>query len=90
MSVQCGARLHVIDLHGASAWGAMGKDKNDGVIDNCGRLFGYQNFNVADGSIIPANLSVNPSLTILALSEWIMSHVPKKPLDKNDAKEMNV
>ena len=52
------------------------KDKHDGVIDNYGRLFGYQNFYVADGSIIPANLSVNPSLTILALSEWIMSHVP--------------
>ncbi len=65
----------------------MGKDKNDGVIDNCGRLFGYQNFYVADGSIIPANLSVNPSLTILALSEWIMSHVPQKPLEKNDAKK---
>ena len=54
----------------------MGKDKHDGVIDNYGRLFGYQNFYVADGSIIPVNLSVNPSLTILALSEWIMSHVP--------------
>ncbi len=65
----------------------MGKDKNDGVIDNYGRLFGYRDFYVADGSIIPANLSVNPSLTILALSEWIMSHVPQKPLDKNHEKE---
>lgn len=56
----------------------MGRDPTDGVIDNCGRLFGYKNFYVADGSIIPVNLGVNPSLTILALSEWIMNHVPPK------------
>jgi cholesterol oxidase len=56
----------------------MGQDHSDGVIDKHGKLFGYENFYVADGSIIPVNLSVNPSLTILALSEWIMSHVPPK------------
>ena len=59
----------------------MGSDETEGVIDKHGRLFGYENFYVADGSIIPVNLSVNPSLTILALSEWIMSHVPPKKLD---------
>jgi cholesterol oxidase len=48
------------------------------VIDSQGRLFGYDNFYVADGSIVPVNLSVNPSLTITALSEWVMSHVPAK------------
>ena len=57
----------------------MGRDENDGVIDKCGRLFGYENFYVTDGSIVPVNLSVNPSLTILALSEWIMSHIDSKP-----------
>ncbi len=60
----------------------MGSDPSDGVIDKQGRLFGYDNFYVADGSIIPVNLSVNPSLTILALSEWIMSHVPPKTTDR--------
>lgn len=59
----------------------MGRDENEGVIDKHGQLFGYENFYVADGSIIPVNLSVNPSLTILALSEWIMSHVPPKQPD---------
>jgi len=33
---------------------------------------------VADGSVVPANLAVNPSLTITALSEYIMSQVPSK------------
>ena len=56
----------------------MGRDPSEGVIDQHGRLFGYENFYVADGSIIPVNLRVNPSLTIAALSEWIMSHVPEK------------
>ncbi len=61
----------------------MGRDQVDGVIDKYGQLFGYENFYIADGSIIPVNLSVNPSLTILALSEWIMSHVPEKTTDSN-------
>ena len=56
----------------------MGRDANEGVIDSQGRLFGYERFYVADGSIIPCNLSVNPSLTITALSEWIMSKIPEK------------
>jgi len=56
----------------------MGRNASEGVIDKFGRLFGYENFYVADGSAIPANLSVNPSHTILALSEYFMSHVPEK------------
>jgi cholesterol oxidase len=54
----------------------MGADPSQGVIDSLGRVFGYDNLYVADGSIVPVNLSVNPSLTICALSEWVMSHVP--------------
>ena len=33
---------------------------------------------VIDGSMIPANLGVNPSLTITALAEHAMSHIPSK------------
>jgi cholesterol oxidase len=56
----------------------MGANRSQGVIDKYGRVFGYDNFYVADGSIVPVNLSVNPSLTICALSEWIMNHVAPK------------
>jgi cholesterol oxidase len=56
----------------------MGADRSAGVIDKFGRVFGYDHFYVVDGSIVPVNLSVNPSLTICALGEWIMSHVPEK------------
>ena len=57
----------------------MGADAAEGVIDKYGRAFGYDNFYIADGSVVPVNLSVNPSLTICALSEWITSHIPPKP-----------
>ena len=56
----------------------MGEDAEKGVIDAQGRVHGYDNFYIADGSIIPVNLSVNPSLTITALAEWVMSHVSDK------------
>ena len=40
------------------------------------RVFGYENLLVCDGAAIPANVGVNPSLTITALAEHAMSHVP--------------
>ncbi len=56
----------------------IGKDKNCGVVDKFGRVFGYDNMFITDGSIVPANLGVNPSLTITALAEYVMSHIPAK------------
>ncbi len=56
----------------------MGTSPADGVIDARNRVFGYENLYVVDGSMIPANLGVNPSLTITALAEHAMSHVPLK------------
>jgi cholesterol oxidase len=56
----------------------IGKDAKTGVVDSCGRAFGYQNLLVCDGSIVPANPGVNPSLTITALAEHVMSAVPAR------------
>src|ERR1035437_7678126 len=56
----------------------MGKTKEEGVVDTEFKTFGYPNLYVLDGSIVPCNLGVNPSLTITSLSEYAMSHVPKK------------
>lgn len=55
---------------------AIGKGPEDGVVDDTGRVFGYHNLRVIDGSLIPGNLGVNPSLTILALSEYAWSREP--------------
>jgi cholesterol oxidase len=51
-------------------------DAERGVVDSRQRVFGYENLLVCDGSAIPANVGVNPSLTITALAEHAMSHVP--------------
>ena len=51
-------------------------DASQGVVDSRQRVFGYENLLVCDGSAIPANVGVNPSLTITALAEHAMSHVP--------------
>jgi len=56
----------------------IGKDPQHGVVDQYGRVFGYENLYIVDGSIIPANLGVNPSLTITALAEYVMSGIPPK------------
>jgi cholesterol oxidase len=54
----------------------IGADPEQGVVDRWHRAFGYQNLLVCDGSAVPANPGVNPSLTITALAERAMSHVP--------------
>jgi len=56
----------------------MSNSLETGVVDYRGKVFGYENMYIADGSVIPVNLGVNPSLTILALSEYIMSNIPEK------------
>jgi cholesterol oxidase len=47
-----------------------------GVVDSRNRVFGYANIYVCDGSVLSANLGVNPSLTICAVTERAMSFVP--------------
>jgi cholesterol oxidase len=56
----------------------IGATREDGVIDCQHRVFGYQNLLIADGSAMPANPGVNPSLTITAMAERAMSFVPPK------------
>ena len=56
----------------------IGHSPEDGVVDSRQRVFGYENLLVCDGSAVPANVGVNPSLTITALAEHAMSHVPAR------------
>ncbi len=56
----------------------MGEDHTKGVIDKDNRVFGYENMMVCDGSMISANLGVNPSLSITAITELAMTKIPEK------------
>ena len=56
----------------------MGRDADEGVIGLDCQVHNYQGLYIVDGSIVPANPGVNPSLTITALAEYAMSGVPLK------------
>ena len=56
----------------------IGADPSSGVVDAQHRVFGYENLLVCDGSVVPANPGVNPSLTITAMAERAMSFIAAK------------
>jgi len=56
----------------------IGKDASEGVVDERFQVHNYPGLYVIDGSVMPANPGVNPSLTITALAEYAMSKIPVK------------
>ena len=56
----------------------MADSPQRGVIDSRNRVYGYKNMYVCDGSALSANLGVNPSLTICAVTERAMSLIPAR------------
>ncbi|WP_347403559.1 GMC family oxidoreductase [Solwaraspora sp. WMMD406] len=56
----------------------IGATAAEGVVDPYHRVFGCPGLHVVDGAAVPANLGVNPSLTIVALAERAMAHWPAK------------
>jgi cholesterol oxidase len=66
----------------------MGDDASNGVVDSLGRVFRgksgntkYDGLYVADGSIVPTSLGVNPSLTITALAYRIAFDIVERNRD---------
>jgi cholesterol oxidase len=56
----------------------FGRDGQEGVIGLDFQINNYPGLYVIDGSNVPANPGVNPSLTITALAEYAMSQVPPR------------
>jgi cholesterol oxidase len=56
----------------------MGPNAEAGVVDENFEIHNYEGLYIIDGSIMPANPGVNPSLTITALAEYAMSKIEKK------------
>jgi len=67
----------------------MGDSPEKGVVNFNGEIHGYPNLYVVDGSNVPVNLGVNPSLTITAVAEYIMSRIPNK-MEVDDKTNGNV
>jgi cholesterol oxidase len=58
-----------------------------GVVNEFGEVWEYPNLYVADGSIIPTALAVNPSTTIGALAERIAFRIiHDREMQANDPK----
>src|SRR4029078_8739459 len=56
----------------------IGESIDSGVVDPYLRVFGQPGLHILDGSVMPANTGVNPSLSITALAERAMSLWPNK------------
>lgn len=56
----------------------IGRDAGEGVVNERFEVHNYPGLYIVDGSIMPANPGVNPSLTITALAEYAMSQIPAK------------
>lgn len=63
---------------------AMAAGEHEGVVDVDHEVFGYPGLYVVDGSVIPGNLGVNPSLTITAMAERAMSKIPEAGSKRGD------
>jgi cholesterol oxidase len=56
----------------------IAESADNGAVDPYLRVFGQPGVHVMDGSVMPANPGVNPSLSITALVERAMSFWPNK------------
>ncbi len=56
----------------------IGRTASEGVVDENFAIHNYPGLYIIDGSIMPANPGVNPSLTITALAEYAMSKIADK------------
>src|SRR5258706_3837940 len=56
----------------------MGKSPEEGVVDENFAIHNYSGLYIIDGSIMPANPGVNPSLTITALAEYAITRIKSK------------
>jgi cholesterol oxidase len=54
---------------------SMGLGPDTGVVDSYGKVFGYDDLYVADGSVMPGPVGPNPSLTIAALADRFASRI---------------
>jgi choline dehydrogenase-like flavoprotein len=62
----------------------MGADPSAAPVDASGKLRGYEGIYVADGSIVPSSLGVNPQITIMALATRIAYGLAGKPAPRDE------
>ncbi|HEX8731140.1 MAG TPA: GMC oxidoreductase [Ktedonobacterales bacterium] len=63
----------------------FGASAEEGVVGLDFQAHGYPGLSIVDGSIMPGNPGINPSLTIAALAEYAMSLIPARAAMEPDA-----
>ena len=68
-----------LDLYAFHPMGTcrMGADPREAVLDSFARVYGLDNLFVADASIFPTSLGVNPMMTIMAAAHKIAEHIDR-------------
>jgi cholesterol oxidase len=66
------------NLLGLPTTAPIGANAEEGVVNENFEVHNYPGLYIVDGSIMPANPGVNPSLTITALAEYAMSKIPER------------
>jgi choline dehydrogenase-like flavoprotein len=68
---------HDIGLYASHPMGTcrMGADESRSVVDPDGRVWGWDNLHVADASVFPTSLGVNPQVTVMAMGLTIGKHL---------------
>ena len=56
----------------------MSSNSNDGPTNTLGQLYECENLYLADGSILPTSLGINPMITIESFSHMISNNVIDK------------
>ena len=63
----------------------MGDDPERSATDRNGQVHGVEGLYVGDSSLIPRTLSVNPSLTIMALAMRLADHLAQHESARSSA-----
>lgn len=53
----------------------MASSPDHGVVDASGKVYGLEGLYLADGSVVPSSLGVNPQVTIMAMADRIACHL---------------
>lgn len=68
-------RLPLYSAHQMGTCRASG-NRTKGVTDPTGKVWDTWNLYIADASLFPTSLGVNPMLTIMAAAKWVASNIP--------------
>ena len=76
-AASCIGNLRLFSAHQMSSC-RLASSSNQGAIDPSGRLFGWDNVYVCDGSALPTSTGVNPGLTIATLSHFLAQQIKRR------------